>query len=126
MSDSVAMPAYTHARGVPNKPMVATAPTSLIHYPPGSAWRHIGDPLGSCDERRASRCRSRAEEGERDYSSKAVLLQWWCTADWFVRSGERHRASARNRMLIFHESAVRSLAGSPYRISRNVVDNSSP
>ncbi len=32
--------------GVPNKPMVPTAPTSLIEHAPGSLRRHIGRPLG--------------------------------------------------------------------------------
>ncbi len=30
-----------------NKPMVATAPTSLNHYAPGPLRHHIGRPLGS-------------------------------------------------------------------------------
>ncbi len=41
------------AMNVPNKPMVPTAPTSLTHYPPGSLRRHIGQPLGSCNGRKA-------------------------------------------------------------------------
>lgn len=33
--------------GVPNKPMVPTAPIRLTHYAPGSLRRHIGQPLAA-------------------------------------------------------------------------------
>jgi len=63
------------AGGMPNKPMVPTAPTGLIEYAPGSLRRHIGQPLGSFEERKTAllrkqfsdpdeggRCRSRINE----------------------------------------------------------------
>ena len=38
----------------PNKPMVPTAPTSLIEYAPDSLRRHIGQPLDSPRQQRAT------------------------------------------------------------------------
>ncbi len=37
---------------VPNKPVLPTARPSPNHYAPGSLRRHIGQPLGSLEERR--------------------------------------------------------------------------
>ena len=42
------------ANAVPNKPMVPTAPATLTEYPSASLRRHIGQPLGSGEEQRAS------------------------------------------------------------------------
>ena len=46
------MTAVRHNLGWPNKPMVATAPTSLEMHSRRSWRRHIGQPLGSHDEQR--------------------------------------------------------------------------
>lgn len=41
------------AVGMPNKPMVPIATIQLAEHPPTSPRRHIGEPLGSLEERGA-------------------------------------------------------------------------
>ena len=49
----------------PNKPMVPTAPTSLIEYAPGSLRRHIGQPFGSFGDVRSASGYGTAQTPER-------------------------------------------------------------
>ena len=49
----------------PNKPMVPTAPTSLIEYAPSSLRRHIGQPFGSFDDVRSASSLGTAQSAER-------------------------------------------------------------
>ncbi len=74
----VAVFELTAIGGVPNKPMVPTAPTSPNTYPLDSLRRHIGRPLGSRNEQRATsipnRARNASAHKPRDLGTRLVLL----------------------------------------------------